>query len=118
MSHAQYTWSSFFHPSNFICRFDDVLADFVTNQIELIVFAIFSVCHFNASLVKITGTFTRCCTCTMYDNKYVGLVLKDSREKQQKEKKFGGESICHQASAAGGEVRLDRPHDSESHIIL
>ena len=118
MSHAQYTWSSFFHPSNFICRFDDVLADFVTNQIELIVFAIFSVCHFNASLVKITGTFTRCCTCTMYDNKYIGLVLKDSREKQQKEKKFRGRVDLSTSERSRGEMRLDRPHDSESHIIM
>ena len=40
------------------------------------------------------GTFTRCCTCTMYDNKYVGLVLKDSREKQQdlKREEVQGES--------------------------
>ena len=109
MSHAQYTWSSFFHPSNFICRFDDVLADFVTNQIELIVFAIFSVCHFNASLVKITGTFTRCCTCTLYDNKYVGLVLKDSREKQQdrKREEVQGESrfVTKRAQLGGGPPR-------------
>ena len=33
------------------------------------------------------GTFIICCTGTMNDNKYVGLVLKDSREKQQDRKR-------------------------------
>ena len=58
----------------------------------------------------------------MYDNKYVGLVLKDSREKQQdrKREEVQGESrfVTKRAQQGGGAVRLDRPHDSESHIIM
>ena len=81
------------------------MADFVTDQIDIC--NLFY--HFHASLVKITGTFTRCCTCTLYDNKYVGLVLKDSREKQQdrKREEVQGESrfVTKRAQLGGGPPR-------------